>query len=270
MLRITFKPIPIALLAVTLSLASRSRADLVGHWTFDENAGLTAADSTGNGFTGALMAAPGGAAPTWVSSGIYGNALNFAGNGYVELTNTASAYNFGASGFTLSAWARFNVLSPAIDSMIVDKHLGGGANGYFLSTVPSGHGNFFFQNDATRIFSPSAYNDGEWHLFTGTNDGVTGRLYIDGQLIGLNSGVPINNSENMRVGGLFLGGGSFVGGFLGAIDDVRVYNTALSSSDVNKLFQNTLGANAPEPGSLALIASGGVGLLAVVRRRARR
>jgi len=95
---------------LTASFAPNVWANLVGHWTFDEGGGLIAADSSGNGRTGTLVAAPGGSTPTWINDGVNGKALSFNGTGYVDFANTATDFNFGASGFTIAAWARFNRL----------------------------------------------------------------------------------------------------------------------------------------------------------------
>jgi hypothetical protein len=98
--------------------------------------------------------------------------------------------------------------------------------------------------DADRLLSPNTYDDGAWHFVKGVYDGTTEYLYVDGNLVGQQDvSPPVANSADIRVGGFFEG--RHDGAFIGCIDEVRVYNT-------------------PEPGSLGMLALGG---LAFLRRR---
>lgn len=235
------------LLAATTCVASADDAlmpdpSLVGHWTFDEGTGLLAADASGNGRPGTLMAAPGGAIPTWIADGIHGAALHFDGSGYVDIAGTASEFNFGTGGFSLAAWVRYGTLE-AWEYMIVGKHSGGYTNGYFLDVGrdwdPVGNANrldFYFHDDPTRVLTSGTYDDQRWHFVVGTNDGATGKLYVDGVYIGSNPGSPIDNGVDLLIGGIFQSNGLFNVGFSGDIDDVRVYHRALTDIDVQQLY----------------------------------
>ncbi len=211
---------------------------LVGHWRLDEGSGLNTADTSGNGRTGTLMAAPSGSIPTWINDGINGKALHFDGTGYVDLANTASL-NFGASGFTIAAWVRYGTVGYG-EYMIVSKHSAGYPNGYFIENWnPSGNANvlaFFFYSDP-RSSTTATYDDQQWHFIVGTNDGATGRLYVDGQLVVSNAGTPTANTANLLIGGVFYYYGDFAAGFVGDIDDVRVYDTALTDADIQQMYQ---------------------------------
>lgn len=238
-----------------LMVSSQSAgAALVGHWNFDEGAGTTAADASGNGRVGSLQAASGGNAPSW-TAGVNGGALHFDGSGYVDMANTASAYNFGAGGFSVAAWVRYGTLNDA-EYLIAGKHDAGYTNGFFLSVGRNAAGNankldFYFNHDSTRIVTPSSYDDNQWHFVVGTNDGTTGSLYVDNQFIGSFGGTPASNSVDFLVGGVFFQG-NFVGGFTGDIDDVRVYDTALSQGEIVQIYNSTI----PEPNPLLLLGLG--------------
>jgi hypothetical protein len=62
-----------------LSVAARTHADLVGHWTFDEGSGTTVIDISGNGNDGTITDNPGFDDPTWIA-GVKGGALEFYGD----------------------------------------------------------------------------------------------------------------------------------------------------------------------------------------------
>lgn len=253
-----------AMFLLMATAAPSAFAGLVGHWTFDEGAGLVAADSSGNGRTGTLLAASGGSAPTWTNDGISGNALSFDGTGYVDLTNTASAFNFGVSGFTVAAWARYSTLIPA-DSSIASKHDAGNGNGFLLTARTAGTAWFYSNgNDTTGVLSTMTYDDNQWHFLVGTNDGTTGRLYVDGQYIGSQPGTPIGNGVDMLVGGVFRRG-EFVAGFVGSIDDVRVYDNALKQAEISQIYTYYT-STVPEPGTGWLFGSALAGLVGFARR----
>lgn len=100
----------------------------------------------------------------------------------------------------------------------------------------------------------AAVFDGQWHLVAGTYDGTAARLYVDGALVG----APVPGPGALKYS---LGGGStfYVDGYAvegcslflnaddwpGAIDEVRVYDRALTASELGRLATST-GPNAPE------------------------
>ena len=91
------------------------------------------------------------------------------------------------------------------------------------------------------MFSTSAntYSDGQWHYGVVTYDGSTVRLYVDGAQVATKSttGTPDNSgTQPVRVGANFLTQDRF---FIGNVDEVRVWNRALSSSEVADAFDGT-------------------------------
>lgn len=88
---------------------------------------------------------------------------------------------------------------------------------------------------------------GGWHMITGTYDGYTTRIYVDGALRGTNtaysSKVPIfyNASNSIFLGAEAAGSATTPAGnyFTGNISDVRIYATALSDSDILDLYKNS-------------------------------
>jgi len=116
-------------------------------------------------------------------------------------------------------------------------------------------------------------NDGEWHLVVATFDGSTRHLYIDGNLqSGSGSGQPVAaTNRDLYFGTYAIGPGRNWFSFDGDLDDLAMWDTALTQDDVDWLWNNGDGQSVatliPEPGSMLLLVIGAIGLLALRRRR---
>ena len=87
--------------------------------------------------------------------------------------------------------------------------------------------------------SPASYNDGKWHYAVVTYGGSTVRLYVDGvQVSSLStaSATPDNTGiQPVRIGANSL---ALNGYFTGNIDEVRIWNRALSSTEISNAYNN--------------------------------
>lgn len=246
-----------------LASFSAANATLVGHWTFDETSGSTAFDSSVSGYNGTLM---GSAA--FVGGGVSGGALSLttAGNSYVTMGNV-----LGLTGtdFTISVW--INTTSTG-GEVVLAKHDAGYFNGYIMQTnAASGYGSpnkaMFYTSNAPgpEAISTTSINNGQWHHLAASYQAGVTSLYVDGNLESVKAtGTVGANTRDFIVGGLYAFTNN-VGGYNGLIDDVQVYNNALSGGDVSYLFANA-GSPVPEPASVACLLAG-VGALAARRRR---
>jgi hypothetical protein len=249
------------------ALASPAHAGLVGHWSLDTATGSTVADSSGSGYDGTLVGS------ATLVPGRFGNAvaLDTTNPGFVTMGNVLTM----TGSFTLNVWAKTapgdtGALTP------VAKHDGGYHNGYFMAINDTGDGPgaaaqsraHFYTFDTIGGLSAAPVNDGAWHMLTGVFDLGLGqqRLYVDGALAattGIVGAMPQNNTAFM------LGGITFSGVqtayFRGLVDEVSMYDLALSDGQVSNLFAGPV----PEPGTWALWL-GGLGALGLARRRSRR
>jgi hypothetical protein len=101
-----------------------------------------------------------------------------------------------------------------------------------------------------------------WHHIVVTRTGETGILYIDGQKADDLSIEPddLGTDEPWFIGQA----GNGEGFFNGYMDEVRIYDRALTATDVTELYNATI----PEPGTLAVLTVGGLFALARKRRKA--
>ncbi len=243
--------------SLLLGVVENASASLVAYWGFNETDGLTAVDTIG-GVNGTLV----GGAAFATTSGILGGSVQIT-DGYVNMGN-----NFPSSAtFSIQAWVK---LAPGDTSGMVPvaKHWAGIAQGYFLAinNIQDGYTQtntegFYSANGSyqTAVGGPSV-NDGVWHQLLGVyNNGATS-IYVDGGLAGSGSAGYADNSADFMIGGIFNYGGTPVNAFHGLIDEVKVYDNALSGSDVIDLYNSTINP-VPIPGAAWLFGSALIGLV---------
>ena len=207
--------------------SSQADASLVGHWSMNGNGN----DQSGLGNNGT----PAGS--TSYVAGKYDQALSVSSGGRLVVQDSNSLDITGP--ITLSAWIRPSAQGTQYFLSKKDKS---GTDGFEMSLSNSGtifvRFNETSSNDAYRVDSTSKYstNGQTWIHVTATYDGSTIRLYINGQLQGSkNANFQINaNDLPLSIGS----GHDGYRGMKGTVDDVRIYNRALSANEVTALMNN--------------------------------
>jgi len=224
---------------------SGTLSGLVGYWKFDEGSGATAADSSGTGNTGTLYNGP-----TWVD-GMHGKALSFDGaTNFVQVEDSASLDM--TTQISIEAWVypRALVDSSGYDSHIISKcDLSDGTHRYNIGTHRSGK---WFYNACTGVegtglrLSNAVASLNKWTYLAMTYDGSAISLYIDGLLDSsyAQSGPILTTTAPLGIGSKQTGayGGPVKAAFFnGIIDEVRIYNKALSQQEI----QTDMGSISP-------------------------
>ena len=221
---------------------------LMAAYGFNEGSGTTVADSSGNGNTGTINGA------TWTTAGRYGNALSFNGTtSYVDLGNPASLKLTGS--MTWSAWI-YATANPADDGQIVAKS--GDTGGWQLKTSPDtgshtfGVGVSVDGTNQVQRYSNTIRALNTWYHVAGVYNAAARTLdiYVNGVLDNgvLRGAVPAaqyDPAQNVNIGRR--SGGYY---FNGTIDEVRIYNRALSVSEIQSDMNTPVGAttlSAPPP-----------------------
>jgi len=222
----------LALFLTLVSFQARGQGGLAAHWKFDEGAGTVVVDSSTNGNNGTLTNGT-----VWVT-GWSSNALSFDGvDDYVEVANSPS---LGITGdITVAAWIKRGALGDY--GGIVAKTDGDNIWDYDFY-FDSGADNLHFWSDSQspqNTISTGTVSDTDWHHVAATRSGETVTFYIDGAPAGTVtiSGDSADNPIPVRIGtdGPGYSGDSM---FNGLIDDVRIYNRALSASEIRALYPN--------------------------------
>ena len=202
---------------------------LVGYWPFDGKylTSTTATDISGQGNNGTLVGSP------TPSIGKIGQALSFDGTSQNILATTTSAILQGS--YTISAWYKKNAVGGTGMLFFAGKYGGTDTQIYFGYLLGASKFTFGLYNETNNINYASAPNDTGWHQVVGSRDASgTLNLYIDGVLVSTNGPVgAFVGTNNLYIAVI----ASNTNRFSGIIDDVRVYNRALSASEVQQLYK---------------------------------
>jgi hypothetical protein len=212
---------------------------LILWWTFDENTGAVAHDSSGKGNNGALNGSP-----TW-AAGRVTNAISFSGSSQYVASATQTAVLDGAGPFSVLCWIKAS--SPNANSAGGTVFASSTSYSYGFGTDPTEGWRFSFNGSSGAGLQVLTANvdDGNWHHIACEWDGTTQYIYVDGAL---------NNYQVAAMGATYGGAftvaypGRYTGYYSGTIDDVRWYSRALSAAEVVNQYQwPTGGRTAPPP-----------------------
>jgi MYXO-CTERM domain-containing protein len=226
---------------------------LVAYWAFDENAGTTTADGSGNGNTGTLQT--GTAFSTTVPAVPTGNVSSLsipdatANPGRVTVPHSAGLSITGP--LTLAAWVRPTATTANQMGIIEKWDYTTSISGYFLrlgrSAVPDHYPKFDLGNGGAANFEIAQYTAmplNTWTHLAGVYDGTNMSLYRNGTLVAGPTAAPAPGPSTG-----FLHIGSDYGGnrFQGQIDEARIFNVALTQAEIQVLIS---GMSAPTAVSL--------------------
>jgi hypothetical protein len=221
-------------------IVSRFDTGLVGYWHFDEGTATTTYDASGRGNNGIATSTL-----SWVSGSSCkaGGCLNLNGtSNYITAGDPSSgALDFGTSNFTLMAWINPTALNNY--DTIFTKQPAVRSGGPHITINSSGNVQFDLNIYADVITLSSPFTAGAWQHFAWVrNYGTAIYIYRNGTLVGTYttmSGVNRDlggNSQDFRIGST---GQPYTGYFPGSIDEVRVYNRALSATEIADIYNST-------------------------------
>jgi len=205
-----------------------SRGGPVGYWKFDEGSGNIAYDSSGNGNHGTLVNGP-----TW-TSGKFGSALSFDGvDDYVEIPTTAGG-SLDPDVLSVMAWIYVSGETTSVQRIFQRTSCT-----YGLFTSSDGLTIYFYVDTgnaggAWKSVSYTVPSIRKWYHVVGTYDGTSMKLFINGELKAQTSqSYAVNNG----------GATAYIGSadptqqfFNGTIDEVRIYNYALTPDEIRLLY----------------------------------
>ena len=178
------------------------------------------ADASGNGNNGTIGTA------TWATLGKYGKALTFNGTSARVTVNDAASLHL-TTGMTLEAWVNPTTVSAKWRDVVYK-----GDDNYYLegtsrnASRPAMGGTF----GGLPLYGTGALTKNKWAYLAATYDGATLRLYVNGVQVAsrAQTGNIATSANPLEIGGDSINGQYFAG----VIDEVRIYNRALSASEV--------------------------------------
>lgn len=210
------------------------RDRLIGYWNFDQLSDTTISDVSGNGYNATFN----GTAPslsTDVPSSNFNKSANLNGsNNYIS----NASLPFPQTSGTISLWIKGDFTTQGASFRTIIDDWNNTRSHFFIRTYNSGNNmQVIAQQPAGYVFSTTAtLNNNAWNFLALTYDTAADKvnLYVNG----VNTIPPgtISDSAWVPSGQNITFGGSPLGNyFTGLIDDVRIYNTAISPSLINLL-----------------------------------
>jgi len=204
---------------------------LVAYYPFNGDA----TDASGNGNNGT----PSNCTPTTDRFGISNRAFSFNGTSSSIVCANGQSLQISAD-ITVCAWIKTSTL-PSSSKVVISKY-DASDKGWLIDTPNNSTGTVMFDGrDSTHTYRSSTgatrIDDNKWHLVVGQRQGTTWAIFVDTALSAqsnVNNGSSIQNSAPLTIGAQSSGAGSTW--WNGLIDDVRIYNRALSIDEIKALY----------------------------------
>ncbi|MFC4069787.1 family 43 glycosylhydrolase [Actinoplanes subglobosus] len=227
-------------------------------YQFDETSGTVARDTSGNDFNGTYVRTP-----AW-GAGVQDGSFKMSGGSTSPYVTIPNGVLKGASAVTVSVWAKWTA-STTINQWIYA--LGPDSNKY-LFTGPRNGSNVLFSAITTgswqaekQMSHSAALPGGSWQHLAVTIDGSNAAMYLNGTKVASATGVTVKPSDLYDASKNYSG---YVGRSLysadpyyaGEVDDFRIYDVALSASEILELAGRTTsigGVTLPELKADAII-----------------
>jgi hypothetical protein len=222
------------------SLTSTPTPGPISWWKLNSSSGITAIDSAGSS-PGTLNDAA-----TWVADGIFGgNAVSVGDSAFDDNGGSVSFPISLPPSFTLYFWSNASAYGTKLDARGAYNNIILGGEGYLTDGFRAGFtpaGLFSFwtgQSGGTLTLSDTTdAPSGIWEQYAVTYSAGIGKLYRNGVLVASGSGTYVPGTTGMGID-------SGVGGvaqFYGLVDQVRLYNLALSGTAITALYNSDIGS----------------------------
>ncbi len=206
---------------------------LVAAYGFDEGAGETVSDVSGWANTGAITGA------SWSAAGRFGRALSFNGTSNWVTVNDSASLDL-STGMTLEAWVNPSTLGTAWRTVALKERPGGLAYGLYANSNAKSPSAYLFASGEIGTPDTATLPVGSWTHLAATYDSTVLRLFVNGTEVSTTvvPGKIASSTGVLRIGANAI----WPEYFTGLIDEVRVYNRALSLSEIQQDMGTPLSA----------------------------
>jgi prepilin-type N-terminal cleavage/methylation domain-containing protein len=211
---------------------------LVGYWKFDEGTGGTAYDASGHNATGTWS----GTGGHWTAGRVGAYAGNFNGTDDKVSVPHNNNLNANTGDLTVSFWEKSTKSVVGYSPYLYkNSGFGGTLNNWAIRQwVTSGRLETLFADNASYANSANTTDiaDGSWkHLVVVFSRGAGMLTYVNGSLNYTGAAIPSGNQGGTSL--LIIGGqiGTSYDFLNGSLDDVRIYNRALSAAEIQAIYR---------------------------------
>ncbi|OGS43280.1 MAG: hypothetical protein A2539_08975 [Elusimicrobia bacterium RIFOXYD2_FULL_34_15] len=179
--------------------------------------------------------------PTWKTSGASESIMYFDNSD--DYLDFGSSGSLNASKFSISLWVRAQDSSATEWDVLAAKESWNANEGWLIYRVTNDNTlRFTAGGNAGIIIITDPCNDGLWHLITGTYDSAVWKLYVDGLLNTekTDATITFNDSRTLLIGNRHLndGSGDNTDFYKGCIDEVGMWNRALSDEEIAVMYNS--------------------------------
>ncbi len=207
-----------------------NNSNLVAAFGFNENTGTIANDNSGNNNTGTLTNGP-----TWSASGRYGAAILFDGTNDLVNINDANSLDL-TNGMTIEAWVNPSNLTGYKTAICKENSTNNLSYALSPNNNTSGAANqrpntrIRIGTTTTTVTGTTKLALNTWTHIASTYDGAVLRFYINGTQVSTANvtGNMVTTTNPLRIGGTT----ALAQYFTGLIDEVRIYNRALTQAQI--------------------------------------
>ena len=223
---------------------------LVAAYSFDDGSGEMLTDVSGNNNHGIISGA------VWTTIGRFGTALFFNGISDWVTIDDAPSLDL-TTGMTLEAWVYPIAPAPNWSTVLLKEQPAALVYALYAGSPANRPGVYYFTAFEQGVNGPTELPANTWSHLAATNDGMMLRLYVNGDEV---ASEEISGSLVYSDGVLRLGGNSVWGEFFyGQIDEVRIYNRALTGAEIQIDMNTPIGNVAPSPPLVSFSATPTVG-----------
>jgi len=218
---------PQSLAVSSVSTGTIATNGLVGYWSFDGASTLGVNSVAGNTTLTA------GGSPTYTASGKNGGGLLLNGSSY--LSGSVLNLPTGSTSYTIGGWVRNTTLGS--QGILGWGNWGSTNQTNALRTSSNSFYHYWWGNDVNPAMPSGQTILNTWRHVIATYDGTTRRIYLDGALLSSAAASGLNaQNMNFRIGST-----NNSENFIGTLDDIVIYNRALSLAEVGNVMNQTAG-----------------------------
>ncbi len=213
----------ITLMSANIAKAQVVQDGLVNYWSFDEAdiVGDTAKDVWGEN-DGTIMGDP------KLVTGKVGKALEFDGvDDKVSIGNISA---LSGENVTITAWVYWEGGSGIYDPIVTQSDANWAGYYFYMYSDDPVKSLTFWLNDDPEVYTPTSFPEDKWHFAAGTHDATDLKVYVDGVLQATQA---MTGSGISKTG--YIGFDDYTPApeyFKGIIDEVAIYNRALSEDEI--------------------------------------